>query len=1047
MQPSVLRSLPALAFLFLVTACSQVDEPEISAPERTTVAPEFREASNTVLFHFEGRVDRARGIFEITRIERPVGHVNGQYGVAEQAVGWCPLTLEADGSVGTGSVDTFELYTRTGSVFTTAAECAAQTEGGGDNYDDSNYLSNGVLCVDVVLRSFHTTDTFEDVYAYITQHDAGATQFGYSESQGGSGVAEPGEGRESPDGDLGGLFYYGDMGVADGHVGAPLGSPPDERTVQWTFNMGIDDAFEFSGVMVARTTELCNTPGDGNDTIDNDCDGVANNNCGEFEEFTECFDHDDCDTGFCQDQGHASDGLCHTRGKWQVQLDTSGITGYADSDVTAVAIDDDWVALGVGGYDNIETDEGAVFMFKIVGGVPLWTGVSTLTDVPLASGMFGSSVEIDGNRMLVADDSNNCQIFKRTGDVWSHEHTVGSATDCHLSGSRMIYGDPTANTNAGEATILLRSGVSWASEATLTRTGTASGDQCGSVSALSSTRAAVVCAGIDKVTLWERTGTSWAETDELALPATYDELLVQLTEDAMAVSGHDSGDDIIDIWPIDENGDFGARVINQADTFTVLQPIRLNDVSLARLVLGGGASGFATLDSSDWSLDLNIPALDNDWVLLDIDDDTSHVMFAGAGYPPFLWGDSTGWQHEARFDGSGGGALGHGVDIDGTRYAAGLPDDNSSEGEVLINKIDHVSDGNLLASDGASGDRFGRAVGLSGTWAVAGAPLADITGNDNEGAAYFFERTGVSTWTERSLVNASDAALNDNFGEAVAISGDYAVIGASNHDTGGNSNAGAAYIFARSGLTWSEQDIVIAGTLAASDNFGEAVAIDSDPTRGDRVVVGARGDDDPIASGAAYVFKRDGVDWNLEATFDDFFTGLSLDTSDDFGRSVAIDGDYIAVGAPGRDTGPEEGAVYIFRLVDGTWEYDNVATATDVVADDELGRSVGISHTTNILGEDVVRLVAGAGNADRTSYWTDDGQAYVFQRLENGAWSQEAILLPTQGGDSEESFGGGGSQRVEGGVAIDGNFIVAGAPGYHPAGESDDSGAVFTFIR
>jgi hypothetical protein len=121
----------------------------------------------------------------------------------------------------------------------------------------------------------------------------------------------------------------------------------------------------------------------------------------------------------------------------------------------------------------------------------------------------------------------------------------------------------------------------------------------------------------------------------------------------------------------------------------------------------------------------------------------------------------------------------------------------------------------LTASDGAKHDNFGWSVAISGATAVVGAD----TKNSGTGAAYVFTRSG-STWSQQAKLTASDAAAGDNFGFSVAISMDTVVVGADAK----SSNTGAAYVFTRSGTTWSQQAKLTASDAAAGDNFGGAPA-------------------------------------------------------------------------------------------------------------------------------------------------------------------------------------------------------------------------------
>ena len=149
----------------------------------------------------------------------------------------------------------------------------------------------------------------------------------------------------------------------------------------------------------------------------------------------------------------------------------------------------------------------------------------------------------------------------------------------------------------------------------------------------------------------------------------------------------------------------------------------------------------------------------------------------------------------------------------------------------------------LTASDGAGGDSFANSVSIDGDYAIVGAYGDDDHGSYS-GSAYIFKRSGT-TWSQQQKLTASDAATSDHFGYSVSIDGDYAIVGAPHNDDDGNSS-GSAYIFSRSGTSWSQQDKLTASDAAENDNFGLVVSIS-----GDYAIVGARNDDDAaeVASG------------------------------------------------------------------------------------------------------------------------------------------------------------------------------------------------------
>ena len=177
------------------------------------------------------------------------------------------------------------------------------------------------------------------------------------------------------------------------------------------------------------------------------------------------------------------------------------------------------------------------------------------------------------------------------------------------------------------------------------------------------------------------------------------------------------------------------------------------------------------------------------------------------------------------------------------------------------------------------------------------------TGGTSAGAAYVFTRSGTS-WSQQAKIQASDIAAYDNFGISVAIDGDTVVVGAYFEDTGGTS-AGAAYVFTRSGTTWSQQAKIQASDVQLGDLTGHSVAID-----GDTMVVGAYKEDTGASdAGAAYVFTRSGTTWTQAKKL----VASDAQASDEFGFSVDISNNTVVAGTYKEDTGGDSaGAAYTF---------------------------------------------------------------------------------------------------------------------------------------
>jgi hypothetical protein len=268
----------------------------------------------------------------------------------------------------------------------------------------------------------------------------------------------------------------------------------------------------------------------------------------------------------------------------------------------------------------------------------------------------------------------------------------------------------------------------------------------------------------------------------------------------------------------------------------------------------------------------------------------------------------------------------------------------------------------LTASDGAKHDNFGWSVAIAGSTAVVGADAK----NSGTGAAYVFTRSGT-TWTQQAKLTASDGAAGDEFGYSVALSGSTAVVGAIN-----NAGTGAAYVFTGSGSTWSQQAKLTASDGAASDSFGFSVAI-----AGSTAVVGA--DTKNSSAGAAYVFTRSGTTWSQQAEL----TASDGAASGFFGYSVALSGSTAVVGAVGSN---RTGAAYVFLRSGSTWSQQAKLTASGGIAGDEFGYSVALSGSTAVVG--AINNNAGTG------------AAYVFTRS-GTTWTQQAKLTASDGAASD----------------------------------------------
>jgi len=297
------------------------------------------------------------------------------------------------------------------------------------------------------------------------------------------------------------------------------------------------------------------------------------------------------------------------------------------------------------------------------------------------------------------------------------------------------------------------------------------------------------------------------------------------------------------------------------------------------------------------------------------------------------------------------------------------------------------------APDGGLG--FGRAVAISGDFIVVGAPFDEPP--DLFGSAYVFHRVNGS-WVEQTKLTASTQFWGDAFGTSVAVDGDTIVVGAPGTMDSGWSDA-RAYVYRHDGFSWNEEAELIPSGSFDGDRFGISVSIS-----GDLIAVGAPGLE--FSPSQVYVFRRDSTNWTEEA----ILVGTDTDYDDAFGREVSANGDLVVVGAYHDDhAGDTSGSAYVFRFDGEDWAEDAKLTAPNPGPGQAFGLSVSIDGTMPIVGRN--------GGVD----------LFVYEAVD---WVRETEL-------SAPAAGFGRS------VAIDDDMVVAGAPFDDHAGTFSGSAYLF----
>jgi hypothetical protein len=254
----------------------------------TPASPRLPATGYIPLYRFEGQWDPSTGALTFRTLEPThAGRVlESGLATAEQALAWCGLAVDVDGTVGTGAPNTFELVTEPGTILTNEACFGGAYSGPFAVF----YQDQGALCADVTVRSFRNR-LIDRVYAQIDDVDPDTENVAPYRFPLGTGAQAPTDGQNPPS-DATGLWFYGDMGLPDGQIGNPDPVRPDEITRQWIFRYD-GTPFTFRGTLLAAFTEDCTTPEDDN------CNGRANELCGQYPLAAACEDNLDCESGNC----------------------------------------------------------------------------------------------------------------------------------------------------------------------------------------------------------------------------------------------------------------------------------------------------------------------------------------------------------------------------------------------------------------------------------------------------------------------------------------------------------------------------------------------------------------------------------------------------------------------------------------------------------------------------------------------------------------------------------------------------------------------------
>lgn len=351
-------------------------------------------------------------------------------------------------------------------------------------------------------------------------------------------------------------------------------------------------------------------------------------------------------------------------------------------------------------------------------------------------------------------------------------------------------------------------------------------------------------------------------------------------------------------------------------------------------------------------------------------------------------------------DGVAGDFFGSAVATNGEIAVVGAWFKNNFAGAVYVFRrygSTWTEEEKLIPSDGSSYDFFGNSVDVYEDYIIVGA-----TGSGNIGAAYIFKHNGNS-WEEVKKLTPDNGIVYDRYGSSVAISEEYAIVGAESAQT----LKGAVYVYSKDGSSWTEDDM-LTGALYSS-GFGSAVDIS-----GESIIIGASD------NSYAFVFMLDGNTWVMTAELDD----LNGSIYDQFGASVSIDGDLAVVGATHHQNGNgATGAVYVYKRQGSNWVEEEKIVADDGELDDHFGVVSMFGNT----------IIVGAYSDD--DYGLDAGSAYLYQK-EGNNWEFKEKLFASDGFAGDE-FGSA--------AAVFSDVIVLGAPDDNDNGENSGSAYIFNY--
>ncbi|MDZ4686824.1 MAG: hypothetical protein SH850_17260 [Planctomycetaceae bacterium] len=703
---------------------------------------------------------------------------------------------------------------------------------------------------------------------------------------------------------------------------------------------------------------------------------------------------------------------------------------------TAVAIHNGYLVIGASG-----ANPAAAYVYVRVGTV--WTQQAKLIGPAGGSHGFGSSVAINQNSIAVGEPyystfRGRAHVFTRSGSTWTLQRTFnpevsviegGFGRSIAISGPTLAIGQEgtvrfpgtgVEYVGLGEVVVWSRSGTTWTmqdrvqpTDQTETDNFSSSISLVGSTLLVGASRARINGQSVGAAYYFRPSGSEWIQQDRMNPPNPTDfgsfGGSVALNDTTFAIVGDPfAGSGAVYHYLLTTSGAVHRGTI-ELPMFTVGS--LGGSVAVAGIfpnqTIFAGAAGTATPRNLQAGAALSFELNTSAW------DGTSERVLE-----PITSGDN----------------FGYALAIDGNFAVIGAPLADSTYGpdageahvyEKIAGIWTYVQ--TLDASILAEFDNFGSSVAISGELIVIGAPRDNITAGSNAGSVFTYYRNPDGSWSRQARLNASDAASADLFGTSVALKGTRLVVGAPGDDNANGVDAGAAYIYTRVGLGWTNEVKLRSQDLAAGDELGFAVAV----ADANRVLVGSYRDDNAggVDAGAVYAFELTPIVNGQAWLQDEKLLPTDGGGGDNFGYQIAVSGSNAVISSFGDDNafGVNAGAAYVFNFsvspFNPGWSQTAKLLAVAGAANDLFGASVAIDGLSIVVG---------------MPYFTDargrTGSAFEFYS-QNGVWGPPQRLLPVNRAAGD---------LIGFSVAVSGDSIFLGAPTDNYDG-SDDSGAVWHY--